>query len=533
MIKTSNEYKTAVLAGARTNLFRAQFGFIPPGAKEGAAVTCSEQAEVSRLEQVNDSEENMITKWGTLEHNRCVLDGSITLPITNDRKNQFGFWSAALSDENGVFTEKPYVQYELDSDYDMIGMTLTFDQQGGEYPTRLTLQYLNTNGEILIENTFAVSDVKCVLDLKHFGVRAVKIIFEAWCLPYHRVKMTEILPGQIFYFNGRNTISFDFSESITPFSSSFDSPEFEIQLDNSDKVFDMLNPTGVFEYLNKKMQISSEIGTLLPDGTTEWVKTGDYYLYNIPADQQTETMSFVCRPMISLCDNIKYPTTVKDQTTVENVVNLIFSTAGITDEYTIDESLKDIVVNGYCGDDVKIADAFAMIATAAAGYWKINRDGSYELLPVQSLIDKLRGNEVDAELNYSNLFNKPTISSTKVTSVKVSGNYFKTGSLADGYSDWSGFDITAAAAVDDGNSINIASAFISNAERAQAVGEIALEFYRHALSYSADFRGNPAVEAGDAAEVQTDYGCFMSVVLENTLKYDNKDFLSALIKGRG
>lgn len=532
MIKTTRAYKTAIVNNTRTNVFQAQFEFVPPGAVDGAVVNADSGAPIGRAAQVNDGIEDMSAKWATLEHNRWVLDGSMTIPPAVDDVSEYGYWSAALSDEQGNFTEKPCVQYNMDADYDMIGVMLTFDRLGGEYPTRLTMQYLNSAGAILAARSFNINSVQCKLDLRYLAVRSVKIIFDKWCLPYRRAKMTHLLPGQIFTFDGNNTLSFDFSESITPFSSSFDSPEFEIQLDNSDREFDMLNPVGIFAYLNKKMKISSRLGTLLPDGETEWVGTGDYYLYNIPSDQQTETVKFVCRPMIALCENIKYPTTLKEQTTVENVVRLIFETAGITDGYTVDDTLKNINVNGYCGDDVKIVDAFAMIATAAAGYWKINRDGSYSLLPIKNIIQKLINEDTDVTLFYSNVFQKPAISSTKITSVKVSGNYFKTLTF-DGYSDWTGFDTTLTAAVDDGNSVNISSAFISNPQRAQKVAEIALEFYRYVLNYTSDYRGNPAVEAGDIAMVETDYGYFSSVILENILKYDNKDFLSSQIKGRG
>lgn len=532
MIETTQEYKKAIIASTRTNLFRARFEFVPPGAIEGATITTNGDAEISRPEQVNDDIEDMSAKWGTLEHNRWVLDGSVTAPSVMDDVNEYGYWSAELSDRNGDFINKPYVQYNLDSDYDIIGLMLTFDRLGNEYPTQITIQYLDNTGAVVAARKFEKEEVFDRLTLRHLSVRAIRIIFDKWCLPYHRAKLVKILPGQIFIFDDDNTISFDFSESITPFSSSFDSPEFEIQFNNSDRAFDMLNPEGVFIYLNKKMKISSKLGTLLQNGRTEWINVGDYYLYNIPSDQQTETVKFVCRPLIALCENIKYPTTLQDQTTVENVVKLIFETAGIADGYTIDDTLKNITVNGYCGDDVKIVDAFAMIATAAAGYWKINRNGSYSLLPIKNITEKLKAVAADVSLSYDNALQKPAISSTKITSVKVSGNYFKTQTF-DGYQDWTGFDTTLTAAVDDGNSANISSAFISNMQRAQKIAEIALEFYQYALDYSLSYRGNPAIEAGDIAEVETDYGYFVSVILENILKYDNKDFLSSQVKGRG
>lgn len=530
MLETSTVYKTAITASARTNFFKASFGFTPPGAAENATLSASGEAEWSRLPQVNDGVSEFSKKWGTLELNRWVLDDSMTIIDPDDETAQVGWWSAVMSGEDGSFSSPPFIEYDLDKPYDLIGLTLNFDNPCGEWPTNLTVEYYDSKGSPLNTISIEPTEPMVLVDTAQQGVKTIKVLFNEWCLPHRRAKVVEILPGQIFVFDDSNTNSFQLIEPVSFFSNSFDSPEFQIEFVNENGQFDMLNPKGIFAYLSKNMKMTAEIGTELADGSIEWVSVGEFFLYEIPGDQQTDTVKFVCRPAIALYDDLTYPTENKERTTVADVVDTIFQTIGMTDGYSVDSTLQKIEVNGYCGDDVKISDAFAMIATAAAGYWKINRDGTYELLPIPTSF----ASESAAALDYDSVLEKPQISSNRTTSVKVTGNFFKTISATEGYTDWTGFDVSVAADVDDGNSVNISSAFIAGRSVAQDVAEKALAFYSHELTFSSDYRGDPALQAGDMAEVETDYGKMAGIVEELTLTFDNRSFLSGeTVKGRG
>lgn len=529
MIATSERYNEDILASARTNVFKATFGFVPPGAVEGSTLSASEQAPQSQLLQIKNEINNAPVHWEHLSWNSWLLDGNANIPRSlADEVGEYGFWSANQSNAEGVFDNPPYVIYSLDADYSLIGITVSF----AEIPTAFTVQYLDDLGVVVAEKTLADNrEQNLVIDLIGDNVRSIKIIINSWVLPYRRAKLIEMLPGQIFTFDNSNTIQFEYLENVGFFNNSYNSPQFEIEFDNSDKRFDMLNPTGIFAYLYREMGIKASIGTLLADSTIEYVPMGNFYVYEIPANQQRETATLVCRPLIALGDNLTYPTDHKDLSTISEVVARIFEVAGSTENYYIDESLADIVCNGYCGEDVKLVDAFAMIATACAGYWQTGRNGEYYLKPIESILNASEG--IAGTLDYDNSLSKPEISANRITSVKISYSYFKTYSSSEGYSGWTTETTVHTAEVDDGGSVQIACPFIRYKEQAENVANVALRFYNHYLNFNSKYRGNPALQAGDIVNLQTDYGSLPAVIEDVKITFDNKEFLQSELKGRG
>ena len=527
MITTSESYNESILASARTNKFKATFGFIPPNIEENSTLSASEQAPQSQLAQVKDGITEAPNHWEDLSYNSWVLDGNANIPESiAEETGEYGFWSANQTNADAVFDNPPYVLYQLDTAYSLIGMRVAFK----DFPTSFTMQYLDNNGNVIAEKTITEQAESHNVELTGDNVWAIKFIMNSWILPYRRAKLLEIGAGLLFTFDNSNTISFDYQEAITPFGNAFDSPQFEIEFDNSDRKFDMLNPSGLFSYLYKEMGITAELGVILPNESTEYVPMGKFYIYEIPTNQQRETATLVCRPLISLYDNLMYPTDDKAPSTISAVVAKIFEVAGSTETYTIDSTLADIECNGYCGEDVKLSDAFAMIATACGGYWLVGRDGTYQLKPIQTLIDAVTAN---ANVDYDNVTEKPDITANRITSVKISRNYFETYSSSEGYQDWTTVIEVYTTEVDDGGSIQIACPFINTTQQAQVVAELALAYHNKFLEFSSKFRGNPALQVGDVVNLQTDYGNILSVVENLNVTYNNVDFLQSELKGRG
>lgn len=529
MLNTSTEYKNAIFATARTNLFSAEFSFVPDGAAENAELLASAENDNSNLQEINDGNTYDVN-WSSFEHNRWILDGTAKTP-TQDGAFGFGFWSANQSGNDKTFTVPPYVEFDFDAEYDLVGITIDFDAAGNEWAKDITINYYDNNNNVINSASAQPDTPHTVVHLTQQGVKKVRIIINSWCLPFRFAKIQNVILGEIFVFDGNNIFSFKLSENLNLFANSFDASEFVIEYDNSGREFDLLNPAGIFAYLRQKMKMRAKVGTLLGNGVPEWVDAGAFYLYEIPTNQSADVFQFICRPEISVVDYIKYPTDHKAQTTVADVVATIWQVGNLKPEYEIAEELQNITVNGYCGDDVPLSSAFAQIATAAGGYWKISRDGSlYQLLSIENLIND---NTSVVDIDYDNVFDKPNITFNRVTAVECSGNYFKTLSVFDNiYEDWSVATYTAAAEINDGNTVQISSAFICNIPQAQAVAELALRFYQKAYTYSVNWRGDVANEVGDIANIQTDYGFLNGVLLDLNFTLDGGG-LTASVTGRG
>lgn len=518
MIETSSGYKAAIRADSERDTFEASFGFLPPGSVEGANVAASAEAPASRLAQVRGDAGQMSARWATCERDRLILDGSFTLMDDRDSTQQIGFFSAAFCDESGMFAEPyPYVDYILDKAYDLIGVTVSFDAPGGEWASAFTVQYYGADGVLLqtldVENAAAV----CAVDLLQVGVQRFRVTVTRWNVPRRMAKIAQVLPGQFYLFTPDNTYEFLFSECIQPFESALTLPEFTVVFDNADKKFDIVNPKGLIAYLRQKMKVSAKLGILV-DGADEFVGMGDFYVDAWPDDTQEDKASLTCRPSMAF-ESRSYQAPGTGTQTVAEAAAILFE--GIDEPYTVDAALAGIMVNQYIGDDVPKADAMGQLAVACAGYWKIGRDGSYQLVPWQP---PAASNTID----YDNAWTKPTITQGKrYTSTNV--KYF----VYDGTNkQLKDNDHIVSLDPDDGEQKTISSAFIADEARAEAVAQAALAYYALRLSHSVQYRGDMSIEAGDTVKIENDYARSDVCVLSHEITYD-ADKISGHVKGVG
>lgn len=526
MIAKSELYKSAIVADSRLTAVAGNFGFVPPGAVEGATVASSAIAEFADVEQVKNEVYSLSARWLTLERSGWPLDGSAVLI---DGGGEFGFWSEQLSDENGNFATDVNVDYVLDNTYDLIGITVYFDDLFEQWATEFSVIYYGSDSSIVAQIDIVENNKTVVLvDLQGTAVKTIRVKINKWCLPLCRARVLEMLPGQIYLFDNSNTNSLAVNELIEPFASSFALSELVLTFDNYDKKFDFLNPTGVFAFLKQKMMLKTQIGLMIGAGF-DYTNAGNRYLYNIPSDEQTDTAIMACQPSLAFATEF-YPTDSKALSTVAAVVARIWELAGLSETYTIDSALQNVTVNGYCGENVTLRDALALVATAAGGYWFINRDGNYEMRPIVAAIPS----DVVATISYDDMLSKPKITQNpRITAVKVTANYFAT-STFDDYLDWTSVTIETAAAVNDGSSVTIDSPFLRYGEQAELIGQLALEYYAaRRMTFVFQYRGDMALEVGDCISIETDYGFKNIVITEHTFSIDNADFLTATIKGVG
>jgi hypothetical protein len=514
MISTSDAYKAAIKADTELAVMEAEFGFVPPGAVEGAAVASSAQSAISRLSQINNGSRSMDAKWASLEPFRFLLDGSYVLIDTTDAA-QVGFWSNNFCDASGNFATKPYIDYTMDAAYDMIGISVAWDEPGGEWATSATVSYYNASNALLKQQTFENDKAISLFDMTQTGVKWFRLEVNAWNIPDRMAKVAAVLPGQIYYLQN-DIFGFEYSEAIALFDPSIVLPEFVIKFDNSAREFDIVNPQGLMSFLRQKMQIKTNLRIETVDGW-ERVSTGSFYLYAWPENTQDEVASFTCTPSIAILAGY-YTDNAKSTQTAAQAAATIF--ANVEEAYTIETELQSIVVNRYIGDKVPILSAMGQLAVACAGYWTIDRDGSYHL-------KKWQAPAITNDIDYDNAWEKPDISQRKrVTSVNVPYTaYDLDGNLES-------IDNIVSLSVNDGGMEEINSLFIPSAARATAVANSALAYYALRLEFESSYRGDPSMQAGDGASVEHDYGESNVIVTEHTFTVDENG-LNATIKGVG
>lgn len=514
-IETSAAYKAAIKADVEVSTFEAEFGFIPDGSREGSAVTVGNQHALSRASQVNDGDGDIL-RYATCETNRWVLNGTMDFIDDATTDQQVGWISQSMSDDDSVFQSPPPIIYEMDREYDIIGVTLFFDTV--EHATNLTIYYYSAAGVLLTSAPFDNNARVAAFEYPQAGVKRILVKMNKWSKPGRMVKCCEILPGEVFVFDPKNTISFEYSEAVNPFETAIEFPQFTIEFENTSKRFDIVNPTGLMAYLRKMMGISSKLGVL--SSAFEFVSTGDFFVYSWPDTPQEDSARLVCKPEMAFYTKVSYvgaaPSTMQ---TVAAAAGGMFALAGISN-YTVHDNLKNIIVNGHIGDNVPLPNAMGQLAVAAGGYWRFERDGSYSLLPYEL---PAASNIVD----YDNMWERPDIEqSAKITAVNVKYYVF------DAQGECTEYDNVVTAGINDGSQADdICSCFIGSASRANAVGALALQYYALRLAHDVSYRGDMSIQAGDVIETENDYGSCNVFVTQHKFAWDREDKLSGSFEG--
>ena len=506
----SDAYVMAINAENEQTVFHAEFGFVPPGAREGATLDASPFGQLwgSRLDQLNNRALRMGAKWGSLELNRATLGGGWRY-IDPTIEQQTGDWSTVQSDANGVFATPPYIEMTLDAPYDLIGVQVVFDDLGMEWATEMRVTYYNAAGATLDERTFQNDRVSAPIDYQYNGVKKFRVTLNKWSLPRRFAKVCQVIPGQIRYFTDENLYSFGLRESISPFNP-LKIPEFSLVFPNENQEYNIINPTGVVAKLRGKMEIVSQIGLVIAP-VVEYVSTGNFLLFSWPDDANDETASFICRPDMAFA-NKNYVFSGTATQTVAQIAAAISTQAGLEIAIDVDATMQSIQVNANIGDKVPLQNAFGQLAIAAGGYVKFERDGSYKIKPM--LFDSpIR------TLDYNNMWGKARI----VQDLAPAGVNVK----------YQRNELFVSSDNELGKVRDISSDFILNATEARRVGEIALAFFNNRLQIDIPFRGDMSIEAGDIVSVETDYGFKDILILEHEITYNTKDFLQGRLKGVG
>lgn len=204
----------------------------------------------------------------TMEDGLVVTDGTWS-PMPDNAV--VPWWSTALSDENGQFDTPPTLTMALSSPASSVGFSLTFDEPAGCWPAQVRLTaYLGE--EQLERQTFDVSGPLLAADMPVDGYDRVVAEFLSTPVPYRRIKLYAFLFGIIQRFDPDTIVTATFSSGCSAACESIPSAELVFTFDNQAKRYNMINPKGIYKYLQDGQVIETGISI---DG--ERAETGRFY----------------------------------------------------------------------------------------------------------------------------------------------------------------------------------------------------------------------------------------------------------------
>lgn len=316
--------------------------------------TTTHSTNVGHFAQLFDEEDNC-PNWISLERGRLKLDGSMVIPSYSENY-QYGYISELISDENGIINIEIVIDF-VDT-YSTSGLTFKFVEPVLDFTITLddVLHTTVTNNQNLtyeLESELTYSKIK---------INVTKVN------PYRRVRISELYLGQILEYEGNKIVDMDIINEMSLINDVVPSNELDVTLINEDRMFDLLNPTGVYKYLKDNQPMKPYMGVKVSDGIYEWTQLGKYFLSDWNTDKQVA--SFEARCIIDQFENEEYRFGKIGTRSLYSMIDELFGDY----PHEIDVSLNDITVNSYIGIMTK-RDALKLMLQAGHCLLRMDETG--------------------------------------------------------------------------------------------------------------------------------------------------------------
>ena len=481
-----------------------------PAAQESAVTTDNGHIFLSNTPQLADETTKEAIKYGTLETDIWILDGSIEIVPDNPPYGNGGYIGNALSDESNEYTPLPIITITFPQVFTQIipGMMIYWGTAYDEYAAKFRITVYN--GEA-VEKTINVTDntdVTCIIeeDIQNYD----KIVLEVleWCRSDRRARIESIVVGIKRVYDKSKLMDYSHSMEVDPLSSSLPITEITFEIENLNGEYNPDNPQGAEKYLIERQAVIVRYGYKL-NGEVEWIKAGTFYLNEWETPQNGITATFSARDLLEfMSDN--YSGT--NSGTLEAIATSALTQANLPmssvsgNRWTLDSSLSSISApSGVDLSGYTIAEVLQLVANAACCVLYQDRDG---ILHIEPLPD----GETDYEIKQFNSYANSEISLTK---------QLKAVDVNDG---------TAVVTVGTvGETQKISNPLISSS-RAQTVAQWAANYLQNRKILSGDYRADPRLDALDRVTTINQFA--ESTVLVTNVNYTYNGAFRGSYEGR-
>ncbi len=523
MYPTSPEYQVAVYAqlAKRRVVGKVTFDITDVDAYTDVSsiVVTAEEPIISNRLQLANQNRNPSINIATLEPGRFKLDGSLSFadgetPAYNGER---GYVSQEICGADGVFVVEPTITITFGSTHSSAGLTVSFDQLNGEYATHFTAVAYDASDNVI--DTVAITDnteVVCVFYGQLLDYKKIVVTVHRWSVGHRRARVLEVDFGLVEVYDDNVLISTDLIEEMDMTSSQLPSTEFGFTVDNSSRRFNILNPTGIYKYLQQRQIVIAELGIDTGGGVIEYVPLGRYLLWEWTSDEGSLTASFTARTNLDLMSNYEYEQLTASSKSLAALAAQIFAQCGISN-YEIDPALSAISTNSM-SEKVDCKELLQMIAIAGCANIYISRDNVIHLkqLTLGASVDRV---------DFDNIYNEPQIELERIVR-QVEVTYWTD-------LDTSAISTVTAPGVTLGDVLKLEGNTLINASgRAAAVASWLLAQKQYRAKYSVNWRGNPAHELSDVIAIENTFGGDMdAMITKNELTYAG--YLRARTEARG
>lgn len=393
-----------------------------PDAQNAATASDNGHMYISDISDVTDENEMQITRYCTLEHNLWQADGTVLIAPESAPVSYAGYVGNALSGADGTFSVHPVITVTLGQVYEKLlpGISITWSKAFDEWATDFTVTVYNGNTQVWAQRVTENSTVLSVIskDIPAYDKVVIEVI--KWSKPMHYARIENILLGIKTTYDKGQLMAFEHERNFDPICASAPVASITFSLDNTGDEYDPNNDTGMSKYLMERQRIRARYGFKLPNGQTEWIPAGLFYLSEWNAPQNGLTASFKARDIMALMQGtyskgVYSPDGVTLKALAEAVLtdaNLPPGTSGGT-VWQLDDALGDMTTTAPLPLKTH-AECLQYIAQAAGMAMWHDRSGVMHIGTPGTKAD------TSYKLDDFNLFSRPEIElQTPVSTVRV------------------------------------------------------------------------------------------------------------------
>lgn len=473
---------------------KAIFDLIDPDLTYGVT-TSNGEFKYSNSELLHSRKLGNAPKYTTGENNRWLLDGTWMLfpSDASEVTEDMFFIGNEISGPDGSFKNPVWVQENFSNvsilqafsvyfptvAYDGVPEDFTVDVYQGSTSYYSKLITGNSATELYFDG-FTV-----------YNPTAIRITVTKWSIGNRYLRAISILPGIYEEWTEDYIASIDITQEVDVSCTRLPYSSCSLTMNNISRRFEPRSKSGIFKSIQERQAIPISIGTLLEDGSTEYVPVGVFYQktggWTTGDNDITFTWGLV--DLIGLLAERTYVPPATLPTTVEGWVSSIVSQLGerFSTYYTIADGYGAISLT--CTADkvtnVKCADIILWVCQAIGAFPRVDNATGY--LCIEPMWNS--GNYVTLD----NLEDYPTIKANS----DISGIIFTLNDGNDTQYTVGGNNSAAS----ENKTIN--NPFIKNTSQANVCAKNILSCYGGNI-IEIKGRGNPSSECGDVSQVQLD-----------------------------
>lgn len=268
MIPTTPAYQHAVVQGTRSSQAQIYFGIYDVTAREDAEPAANGTQPFTEPAAIKSEIREPDYRPGTFEPDYFALDGSMCLlpDDANPTQDILGWWSTGMSDAIGVFATPPTLTILFDDHHSSLGIGIFFGT--GDYAKELEVTWYN-GSTVLAQVLTRNNSPECNISRSVENWNKIVIRFLRTRRPYRYVRVMEVAFGLESVFDNDSLTSAQIVEEVDPSSAVLSVNTLKFTVLNTDQRFNMLNPEGVYSYLQRRQKIVAKSGLLIGESVIQ------------------------------------------------------------------------------------------------------------------------------------------------------------------------------------------------------------------------------------------------------------------------